>query len=167
MRADRLYAEAEASLDGYYEQRRRRGPPLLLATLLTLTLAVGAVTAVDLRRLQTPRGTALAWTGAAVFGDCTAYDRLSVAPSGRDPDRRDGRERCLALRTATQESRDQPTGVAIELGAIVQRGSVATAVVTVTRRNRPTARLTLDLRRQGRGWTVVRTPATCAALGCA
>jgi len=49
-----------------------------LGTLLALTLAVGTIAAIDLRRLQTPRGTALAWTGAAVFGDCTAYLALSV-----------------------------------------------------------------------------------------
>jgi len=63
----------------------RRGPEVLVGVL---ALGVGVVAAVDLRRLMTPTGTALAWTGAAVFGDGTAYERLSVAEPCATPDDR-------------------------------------------------------------------------------
>ena len=79
---ERRYAQAERKLDAYYDKRRRRGPPILLGTLLALTLAVGVTTAIDLRRLQTPGGAALAWTGATLFGDCTRYLNLSVPDVG-------------------------------------------------------------------------------------
>jgi len=50
--------------------------------MIAPVLAVGVVAAVDLRRLQTPHGTALAWTGAAIFGDCTLSGAVAATVAG-------------------------------------------------------------------------------------
>lgn len=162
-RLEQAYARAEDTLDGYYATRRRRGPPILLGTLLALTLAVGLVVAVDLRRLQTPSGTALAWTGATVFGDCTAFLKLST-PAAASESRTDD-ELCTALRQRTAVNRDTAAQIAIDLQDIRQAGAEATAVVSVRRPGRSDD-VTLTMRRRGGGWVVVRTPGVCLALGC-
>ncbi len=164
-RTERLYAEAERSLDVVKARRVRRGPETLIAVLVLLSLAVGVVAAVDLRRLMTPRGTALAWTGAAVFGDCTAYDRLSVPASGAAADRRSQAQRCLALRRATQDARDESGRVGIDLLQVQQDGRDARAVVRLSR-PQGVAVVQLDLVRDGAGWAVVLTDATCRVVGC-
>ena len=162
---ERRYAQAERKLDAYYDKRRRRGPPILLGTLLALTLAVGVVAAVDLRRLQTPRGTALAWTGATVFGDCTAYLDLSVPDVGVTEPRSD-EQLCASLRQRSAASRAAAAQIGIDLVEVRQEGDRATAVLSVRRPGRDD-QVTLLLRREGRGWAVLRTPAVCLALGCA
>lgn len=161
------YARAEGKLDAYYAARRRRGPVVLLATVLVLTLAVGVIAAVDLRRLQTPRGTALAWTGAAVFGDCTAYDRLSVRdPDALRPERRTDSEVCRDLRRQTADARENAARIGLDVTSVARRGREATVGVEV-RRPDGTDRVDLPLVRRGDGWAVVRTPEVCLAVGCA
>lgn len=128
-----------------------------------LSLAVGTVAAIDLRRLQTPTGTALAWTGAAVFGDCTAYDRLSIPA---ESERRSDAAICRALRAATEDARAEAAGIGIELESVEQRGREATAVVVI-RRDDEEASVELPLRRKGDGWGVVLTTEVCRAVGCA
>ncbi len=159
------YAAAEQKLE---VQRRRsiaRGPVGLIAVLVGLSLAVGVVAAVDLRRLQTPRGTALAWTGAAVFGDCTAYDRLSIAAPG-SPERRSDAEVCRQLRTTTTEARENAARTGIDVVQVRRDGREATVRVEV-RRPEGAEQVELPLVRRGGGWAVVRTAEVCSAVRCA
>ena len=165
-RIERLYAEAERSLEVVKANRVRRGPESLIAVLLLVSLSVGAVAVIDLRRLQTPRGAALAWTGAAVFGDCTAYARLSVPPRLAVRDPRSPAERCVALRRATQDAREQSGRVGIDLLQVGESGPDARAVVRL-RRPRGVVSVQLELIRVDAGWAVVRTDATCRVVGCA
>ena len=163
----RAYAQAEEKLDGYYAKRRRRGPEVLLGTLLTLVLAVGVIVAVDLRRLQTPRGTALAWTGAAVFGDCRNYQQLSVADPGvRRAERRPDTELCRDLREQTTGARENAARTGIDVVRLQQDGREAVVEVEV-RRPEGTERVALPLVRKGDGWAVVRTAEVCLVVGCA
>ena len=162
---ERRYAQAERKLDAYYDKRRRRGPPILLGTLLALTLAVGVITAVDLRRLQTPRGTALAWTGATLFGDCTRYLSLSVPDVGVTEPRSD-EQLCASLLQRSAASRAAAAQIGFDLVEVRQEGDRATAVLSVRRPGRDD-QVTLLMRREGGGWAVLRTPAVCLALGCA
>lgn len=164
-RAERVYARAEQSLVAVNERRVRRGPETLLAVLVALCLAVGVVAAIDLRRLMTPRGTALAWTGAAVFGDCTAYQALSVPDTGIREERTDG-ELCRDLARRTEQARREPTSIGIELLSVEQAGRTATAQVRLTRSGDAKTTV-LQLQRRGDGWVVLRTADTCAAVGCA
>jgi hypothetical protein len=154
---ERRYAELERSLEPQKARSIARGPIGLIGVCLVLSLAVGAVAAVDLRRLQTPRGTALAWTGAAVFGDCTAYERLSFG----DLSERD----CLQLREATQEAREQAATIGIDVLSVEQRGREATVRVEV-RRGDDAEQVDLPLRRKGDGWAVELTEEVCDAIGC-
>ena len=130
--------------------------------LVVLSLAVGTVAAIDLRRLQTPRGTALAWTGAVVFGDCTAYDRLSVAP---ESETRSDAAVCRELRARTEEARAEAARIGIDLESVEQRGREATARVQI-RRGDDTTSVELPLRRKGDGWAVVLTDEVCRKVGC-
>jgi hypothetical protein len=164
---EQRYAQAEEKLEDIKAQRVARGPVSLIGVLLALCLAVGITAAVDLRRLQTPRGTALAWTGAAVFGDCTAYLELSVPdPGAVVPDRRSDGELCRDLRARTEAARSDAPRIAITAGQSTVSGRQARVPVVVAR---PDAerRVELRLRREGAGWVVVRTAATCLAIGCA
>lgn len=165
-RADERYAEAERSLEPFYERRRRRGPPVLIATMLSLILAVGVVVAVDLRRLQTPQGTSQTWTGAAVFGACAVYEKLSVPAPDAAPDSRDKDERCADLDRETAPNRQAGSEISIDVGRVEQTGRTARVDVTV-RRPAGAEQATLELRRRGGGWVVVRTSETCAVIGCA
>lgn len=116
--------------------------------------------AIDLRRLQSPRGTALAWTGAAVFGDCTAYQRLSIVD-----DERSEQEVCRALRARTEPARQQAGRVGIDVRSVEQRGRSATVGVEL-RRGDQVVRVELPLRRKGDGWGVVLTDEVCDVVGC-
>ncbi len=99
-----------------------------LGTLLALTLAVGTIAAIDLRRLQTPRGTALAWTGAAVFGDCMRYRELSVPePDEPQPDQRSDDELCRDLTRQTAGNRDAASEIGIDLLDVGRRDGEVTA----------------------------------------
>ena len=167
-RIDRLYAKAEEKLEEVNAKRVERGPISLIAVLLGVSLVVGVVAAVDLRRLQSPRGTALAWTGAAVFGDCTAYLELSVPdPDAVVPDRRSDGELCRDLRSRTEGARGDAPRIEIVAGEVTELGDERAQVqVEVTRPSR-TRSVVLDLQRNGDGWVVVRTAPTCLAVGCA
>ena len=154
---ERRYAELERSLEPQRARSIARGPVGLIGVCIALSLAVGAVAAVDLRRLQTPRGTALAWTGAAVFGDCTAYERLSF---GEFDERT-----CLALRESTAEAREEAASIGIDVLSVERRGREATVRVEV-RRGEDVERVDLPLRRKGDGWAVELTDEVCDAVGC-
>ena len=157
----RRYAAAERALEPQRQRSIARGPIGLIAVLLLLSLAVGVVAAVDLRRLQTPRGTALAWTGAAVFGDCTAYDRLSIAGDDRSEE-----VRCTALRERTEQARNTAAQIGIDVLSVEQRGREASVEVEV-RRPSGTRRAVLPLQRKGDGWAVVLDEEVCALVrGC-
>ena len=140
---------------------------MLIGTCVALSLAVGVVAAVDLRRLQTPRGTALAWTGAAVFGDCTAYDRLSLPdPDALRDERRTDTEVCRDLRRQTEDARENAARTGIDVLRVERDGDRAEVDVRV-RRPDETDTVTLPLVRRGDGWAVVRTAPVCLAVGCA
>jgi hypothetical protein len=157
------YAELERSLEPQRMRSIARGPIGLIGVCVVLCLAVGTVAAVDLRRLQTPRGTALAWTGAAVFGDCTAYQRLSVV---QEDEERSDEELCRDLRAATEQAREQAARIRIGVVSVQQRGREATVAVEVRRDDRTRA-VDLPLRRRGDGWAVVLTDEVCDVVGCA
>ena len=70
---------------------------MVIGITALLILAVGVTAAVDLRRLHTPRGAALAWTEAATFGDCRAFLALSD-PDDPTAERRTDDEICRSLR---------------------------------------------------------------------
>lgn len=158
------YADLERSLEPQRKRSIARGPIGLIAVLILLALAVGVVAAVDLRRLQTPRGAALAFTTAVVFGDCTAYQRQSVPPPGAGEVRSD-EEVCADLLRETAPAREAPTEYGVELLEVQEQGDAASAVVEV-RRPDETARLDLELVRQGDGWAVVRSYELCLEIGC-
>lgn len=166
-REERIYARAEEKLEKTNARRIRRGPETLIAVLIGLSLAVGAVAVVDLRRLMTPRGTALAWTGAATFGDCTAYEALSTAAPSGPTDLRKQRRRCLDLRRRTAPNRDNASQIGIDLQAVEQQSKrQATAQVQLSRPDGVQV-VQLRMERKGDGWAVLRTEETCAAVGCA
>jgi hypothetical protein len=160
---EQRYRELESSLAPARERSVARGPIGLIAVLLVLCLGVGVVAAIDLRRLHTPRGTAMAWTSAAVFGDCTAYERLSLPA---EDDSRDGDQRCRELRRATEQAREQPDEVGLEVVSVQERGREATVEVRLRRGDRERS-VTLPLRRKGDGWAVLLTDEVCRAVGCA
>jgi hypothetical protein len=162
-RVERLYAQAEEKNVARKAATIRRGPVSLVAVCIGVALVVGVTAAVDLRRLQTPEGTALAWTGAAVFGDCTAYRELSARDDGDD---RDDDERCRELRLATQEARDRPGDVEIEVVSTEEGDEQAGAVVRVRQPGGDSQEVPLSMRRRGGGWAVQLTEATCAVLTC-
>jgi hypothetical protein len=160
---ERRYAAAEQPLETQRARSVRRGPVTLIGVLLVVALAVAAVAVVDLRRLRTPGGAALAWAGAAVYGDCTAFRELSTRV--RD-DGRSSEERCAALRRATEDNRANPTQVQIALVSVQERGDAATATVRITRRD-VTQTVPLQLRPQDDGWAVVLSDDVCALVPCA
>lgn len=161
---ERRYAEAEATRGGRSAATARRGPVSLIAVCLGVALAVGVVAAIDLRRLQSPTGAALAWTGAAVFGNCTAYRELSLMTP---VDARTPEAQCDALRERTELGREQADDVQIEVVAVEQDGDAATATVRLTRPEQPVAEVSLTLRRVDEGWVVLLTDEVCAEIGCA
>ena len=158
------FRQAERSLEPQRLRSIARGPVGLIAVLIVLSLAVGVVAAVDLRRLQTPRGTALAWIGAAVFGDCTAYQRLSVPPAGAGVVRPE-QEVCLDLRRGTQEARERSSEIGIEVLAVDEGVDDARVELRLTRAD-VVDELELQLRPGGDGWLVVRTYELCLQVGC-
>lgn len=155
---EKRYAELERSLEPQKARSIARGPIGLIGVCVVLSLAVGTVAAIDLRRLQTPRGTALAWTGAAVFGDCTAYERLSFG----DFDERT----CRDLLAATEEARQDSSQYGIDVVSVAQSGREATVEVEV-RTPEGAERVDLPLRRKGDGWAVELTDEVCEVVGCA
>lgn len=143
-------------------------------------LGVGLVASADLRRLQTPRGTALAWTEAAVFGDCRGYAKLSVRDPGEAldtdaqtdartdtrTDTRTDEQRCRDLRRGSEDARLHSGTIGLDAIRVVQRGSSATVQIRLTR-DRTARTALLFLVRKGSGWAVVRDTVACSQVGCA
>lgn len=157
------YAAAEARQGHRTAASARRGPISLIAVCLGLALAVGAVAAIDLRRLQTPAGAARAWTGATVFGDCTAFRELS-SPVGTEPRAAD--EVCRALRTVTEQNRRRAAEVEIEVLDVAQDGDGAEVRLRLDRPLQRVVEVPLQLRRTGDDWRVLLTAEACGAVGC-
>lgn len=137
---------------------------LLLMVVNALVLAVGLVALIDLRRLQTPGGTALRWVQAAVFGDCADYLEFSV-PATDVSDRRSPDELCQDLRQATAQARNDQLQIGLHLGVVTQQERSATALVTLTRSGAPTE-MTVHLVKRGGRWKVLRDADTCGSVGC-
>jgi hypothetical protein len=156
---ERRYARAEEKNEVRKAATVRRGPVGLVAVCLGVALVVGVTAAVDLRRLQTPQGTALAWAGAAVFGDCTAYRELSEPKAGGDA-------LCRQLREQTEDNREDAGEVALEVGEVRRQGDRAQVDVRLVLPEREEQVVVLDLRRRGGGWAVERSARTCAVLAC-
>jgi hypothetical protein len=156
------WAAAELTLEGGRRKRVRRTPGVVVGITGLLVLAVGVTAAVDLRRLQTPHGAALAWTEAAVFGNCRAYLALSepVANETRTDD-----EVCDALAARTEDARDDPKRFDVTAGAVREHGRGATVAVTI-RRPDGTTNTELHLARRDDDWLVLLDDAACQ-VGCA
>jgi hypothetical protein len=155
---EQRYAELERSLEPQRARSIARGPIGLIGVCVVLALAVGTVAAIDIRRLQTPRGAALGWTSAAVFGDCESYRRLSFG----DVDD----QTCRDLLDSTEEARQDSSQYGIDVVSVEQRGREATVEVEV-RTPDSTRRVDLPLRRKGDGWAVELTDEVCDEVGCA
>lgn len=154
------YRREEQELVDQRRRTRLRGPVGLIAVCLVVDVAVAAITVVDLRRLHTPRGAALAWTGAVLFGDCTAFRRLTAGPQG------DAVVQCRDLRARTAVDRDRSRDVDFRVLQVQQTGSTARVVVRVRRPDQPDADVPLVLVRDGSRWQVERTAQACAVLPC-
>lgn len=144
------------------ERKIRRTGPLALLILIILLLLVGWTTAIDMRRLNTPGGTALSWVEAATFGDCSRYRDLSVPPEGVRENRTSGAV-CSALRARTQSNREQQTTIVVRL--ISSRTGEAT--VDVEQIDQPTRRAEVNLVKRDGRWKVVLDGDTCNPVGCA
>jgi hypothetical protein len=131
--------------------------------VLLLGIAVTAV--LDLRRLQTPGGTALVWAQSAVFGECGDYVKYSV-PDPSVPDERSTTQLCQDLRAATATARGEPLKVGLILGRVQRAGNRARVELVLTRAGVST-RVAVRLASTGGRWRVVRDALTCGSLGCA
>ena len=156
-RIERLYARAEQKNEVRKAATVRRGPTSLIAVCLGVALVVGITAAVDLRRLQSPRGTSLAWVSAAVFGDCIAYRELASTELD-DAD-------CLALRERTEDARDDPDEVVVEVVEVAEEDDRARSVVRVRTGDRE-ERAEIALRRRGGDWIVQPGDDVCQVVYC-
>lgn len=156
-RLEQLYARAEQKNELRKAATVRRGPTSLIAVCLGVALVVGITAAVDLRRLQSPRGAALAWAAAAVFGDCTAYRELSSTELDD--------EQCLELRERTEDARDDPQDVDVAVVEVREDGDRAVAVVRVRTEDRED-RLEVDLQRRSGDWLVAPDAGLCDDVYC-
>ena len=157
------WAAAERTLERGQRKRMRRTPAVVVGITGLLVLAVGVTAAVDLHRLQTPRGASLAWTEAAVFGNCRAYQALSQ-PVGREV--RPDDAVCRALHARTAAARDNPDRFDVQAGAVDRTGPRATVLVRV-RRPDGTTQVGLHLVQRGDDWLVLLDSAACGQVGCA
>lgn len=158
------WARDELTIDVGNAKRIRRTPAVLIGILGGLVIAVGLTAATDLRRLQTPRGASLAWTEAAVFGDCRTYLALS-RPVNSSSERRTDAALCRELRTRTEEARANSTRIRVEPGRVERRGRTATAYVQV-RRPDGADEVQLSLVLDGDDWVVLRDERACDVVGC-
>lgn len=165
MTLEQRYAAAERKLDVARSRGIRRAPSVLIGVTAALVLAVGVTAVIDLRRLQSPRGAALAWTEAAVFGNCPAYLSLS-RPVDPLSERRTDDELCRDLRRATAKARTNANRIELLVGPADERDRTATVVVEV-RGPDGTATGRLSLVRRGAHWLVLRDGQACTGVGCA
>ena len=112
------YAELEAVAEAKRRVKAKRQPLLLMGLVNALVLGIGVTAMVDLRRLQTPEGTALRWTQAAVFGDCDDYLSYSVGDRTRS-DERSPDELCRDLRASTRQARAESARIGLTLGRVL------------------------------------------------
>ena len=159
------WARAEATIKVGDAKRIRRTPGVVIGILAGLIVAVGVTAATDLRRLQSPRGASLAWTEAAVFGECRAYVALS-RPVDLTRESRSEKALCRDLRRATEQARAESTRIRVTTGAVERAGDRARVEVQV-RRPEGVASVRLSLVLEGDDWRVLRDAATCEAIGCA
>jgi hypothetical protein len=164
-REARAYAELERSLEPQKARSIARGPIGLIGVLVVMTLLVGIVAAIDLRRRQSPGGAALGWTTSVVFGDCDTYRQLSVPPPDAAAERPQ-EEVCGDLLRETEDAREEPARYDVELRSLEESRDEATAVVRVTRADVPPFDVELPLRLDGDQWKVVRTFELCLEIGC-
>jgi hypothetical protein len=158
------WARAELTLDVQAARRVRRTPAVVIGITALLVLAVAVTAAVDLRRLQTPRGAALAWAEAATFGDCRGFLALSVVDEPNNEGRTDD-DICRALRRSTQQARSDSTRMTLTARSAVQAGR--RAVVTVDVRGPEGVReVALSLVRRGSDWLVIRSAGACGDVAC-
>jgi xanthosine utilization system XapX-like protein len=161
---EQRWATAELSLDAQAARRIRRTPAVLIAITGVLVVLVGITAVIDLRRLHTPRGAAIAWVEAATFGDCPAYLSLSRPAANGDAQRTDD-EVCVALRSATAGARTNATRISLRPRSVEQHGRAADVIVEVRRPSGSTlvhAHLVAD----GDRWLVVLDQTVCAEAGC-
>lgn len=161
---EQRWATAELTLDVEAATKIRRTPGVVIAITALLVLAVGLTAAVDLRRLQSPRGAALAWTEAAVFGDCRAFLALS-RPIDREQDRRTDDRICQDLRGATKQARAVSTRIRITAAPGVRRARTADVSVRVQGPD-GSRQVLLHLVRRGGDWLVLRQPGACGDAPC-
>lgn len=162
---EQRYGEQEAAADARRRARSGRQVLILLALVDALVLGTGLTAMVDLRRLQTPGGTALRWTQAAVFGDCDDYLSYSVGDRSGGDSRTSG-ELCRDLRASTAQARADSIRIGLALGPVVQQARAAQVEVVLTRDRKP-VHVPMRLVQVGGRWKVVRDGPTCAAVGCA
>ena len=158
------WARAELTLGAGDARRIRRTPAVVIGIIGFLIIAVGFTAATDIRRLQSPRGASLAWTEAAVFGDCRAYVELS-RPVDPTTERRSDSELCRALRRGTEDARANSTRIQILPGRVERRGDTATTYVDV-RRPEGDVEVQLRLVKRGDDWLVLRDATACGVLDC-
>ena len=163
--SDEHWARLEEEERERRQRKLRNQPRILLVVVNTLVLATGLTATLDLRRLATPGGTALAWTQAAVFGDCEDYLRYSVADR-TVPDSRTEDQLCRDLRASTQQARADSVSIGLTLGRVLEQPYGAEVEVTITRAKVPT-RVAMKLVRSDGHWRVVRNALTCSSVGCA
>lgn len=161
---EQRWATAERELDVHAARRIRRTPSVVIGILGLLVLAVGIISAVDLGRLQTPRGAALAWTEAATFGDCHAFLSLSRTTDPAADGSTD--EICRALRASTARARSEANRIRLTAKSVERHARDAVVTVQVTG---PDGARTLPLHLVERGdrWLVLRQPGACDDLACA
>ncbi len=162
-RLEERYRELEGRREVALAVRVRRGQVGLLAALLAAVLLAAGTAAVDLRRLQTPLGTARAWSEATVFGDCDRSLALSVPAVPADGPARASLCRALAERSAV--ARDPSSGTRVTTRLVSRAGRRAVVRAVVTADNVAPVSTELQLRRQGDDWRVVRDDDACR-IGC-
>jgi hypothetical protein len=141
-----------------------RQPLVLIALVNVLILGIASVAVIDLRRLQTPGGTALRWLQAAVFGSCDDYLTYSVADR---PDPRSRDQLCQDLRASTQQARKQALSIGLALRRVAPVEAGGDQVdIALTREGVTTTVVMHLVRREGR-WRVLRDELTCRSVGCA
>jgi len=159
------YGEAEAAAEAKRRVKARRQPLILIALLNVLILGTGVTAMVDLRRLQTPQGTALRWAQAAVFGNCDDYLKYSVEDLTRT-DERTPEQLCRDLRASTEPARSDALRIGLRLGRVLRQPYGAEVEIVLTRMKEP-VQLDLRLVKVSGHWRVVRDRFTCASIGCA
>ncbi len=142
----------------------RRTPAVTIGILLVLLLAVGVVTAVDLRRLDTPGGAAQSWVEAALIGDCDRFALLAADPPDRVEQRTDD-EVCDALRSGTQDNRDNSASISVRLESARDAGDGTGEAVVVVTRDEVDTPVRLNLVETDR-WRVVLDGDACNPVGC-